>query len=192
MELDANQLRILIRHDEQAAMIQLIERFYERIYAFLRRLAGNDADAADLTQRTFGRLQQALPSFAGRSSPASWLHGIAYHVYVDWRRTSHRTEPRSEEWWAACPAREIPPDEAVARADLANTLYAAVDGLEPELRDSIHLHYYQGLTLQETADAMEVAASTVKYRLRQAMNELKKNISADQTAPLLKPKLKSL
>jgi RNA polymerase sigma-70 factor (ECF subfamily) len=192
MDLDANQLKTLVRHDEQAAVVQLIERFYERIYAFLRRLAGNDADAADLTQRTFGRVQQALPSFAGRSSPASWLHGIAYHVYVDWRRRNYRTEPRSDEWWAACPAKEIPPDEAAARADLAQTLYSAVDRLEPELRDSVHLHYYQELTLQETADAMEVAASTVKYRLRQAMAELQKRISTERTGPGLKSSVKTV
>ena len=72
------------------------------------------------------------------------------------------------------------------------TLYSAVDRLEPELRDSVHLHYYQELTLQETADAMEVAASTVKYRLRQAMAELQKNISTERTGPTLKPNLKSV
>ncbi len=177
MDLDANQLRDLARRDNPAAVVQLIELFYERIYAFLRRLAGNDADAADLTQRTFGRVQQALPSFAGRSSPASWLHGIAYHVYVDWRRANHRTESRPDEWWEACPSRDAAPDEIVAQADLAKTLYATVDRLEPDLRDPVHLHYYQGLTLQETADAMEVATSTVKYRLRQAVAELQKQLA---------------
>src|SRR4029079_6867639 len=102
MDLDTNQLRTLAREDTPAATVHLIEHFYERIYAFLRRLAGNDADAADLTQRTFVRVQQALPSFAGRSSIASWVHSIAYHIYVDWRRAERRTEARSDEWWGAC------------------------------------------------------------------------------------------
>jgi RNA polymerase sigma-70 factor (ECF subfamily) len=177
MDLDANQLRTLARQDTPAATVHLIERFYERIYAFLRRLSGNDADAADLTQRTFGRVQQALPSFAGRSSIASWMHSIAYHIYVDWRRADRRAEPRSDEWWAACPSAELPPDEAVAQTDFAHALYGFVDRLEPDLRESVHLHYYQGLTLQETADAMEVAASTVKYRLRQALDELRRKLS---------------
>src|SRR3972149_5802754 len=83
---------------DKAAAIRLIELFYERIFAFLRRLAGNDADAADLTQRTFSRVWQSLPTFAGRSSVGSWMHGIAYHVYVDWRRADRRTELRSDEW----------------------------------------------------------------------------------------------
>ena len=42
-----------LREGDSAACLELIETFYARIYAFLRRLAGNDADAADLTQRTF-------------------------------------------------------------------------------------------------------------------------------------------
>lgn len=182
MEAKANQLLERARRGDEAAASQLIELFYERIYAFLRRLSGNEADAADLTQRTFGRVWQALPSFAGRSSLASWLHGIAHHVYVDWRRANGRTESRPDEWWAGCPAIEHTPDEAVARSDLATALYSSVDGLEPDQRDAVHLHYYQGLTLQETADALGVATSTVKYRLRLALAQLQKQLAKERTS----------
>jgi len=181
MESQVNQLVENARHSDEGAAGQLIELFYERIYAFLRRLTGNDADAADLTQRTFGRVWQALPTFTGRSSLASWMHGIAHHVYVDWRRADRPTESRSEEWWADCPAVERTPDETVARSDLAAVLYASVEKLDPDLRDAIHLHYYQGLTLQETADALDVATSTVKYRLRLALAELQKQLASDRT-----------
>jgi RNA polymerase sigma-70 factor (ECF subfamily) len=178
MDNSVNQLVEAARGGDKTAAVGLIEHFYERVYAFLRRLAANEADAADLTQSTFSRVWQALPSFAGRSSVASWIHGIAYHVYVDWRRANHPTESRSNDWWSACPAAEAPPDELAARADLAATLYASVERLEPDLRESVHLHYYQGLTLQETAGAMEVAVSTVKYRLRLALDHLHKKLDA--------------
>jgi RNA polymerase sigma-70 factor (ECF subfamily) len=174
MESNANQLVEAARAGDRAAGLQLIELLYARVYAFLRRLAGNEADAADLTQRTFSRAWQALASFAGRSSISSWIHGIAYHVYVDWRRSDRHTESRPDEWWAARPASGAAPDELAARADLAAAVHAAVGRLEPEIRDTVHLHYYQGLTLEETAEALGVAASTVKYRLRQALGDLQK------------------
>lgn len=186
MESKANQLLESARRGDTAAASQLIELFYERIYAFLRRLTGNEADAADLTQRTFGRVWQALPTFAGRSSLASWLHGIAHHVYVDWRRADRRTESRPDEWWADCPAVEHTPDEAVARSDMAAVLYASVERIDPHLREAVHLHYYQGLTLQETAAALDVATSTVKYRLRLALAELER-LLATERAPLKLP-----
>lgn len=191
MELQTDQLVENARRGDKAAGNQLIESFYERIYAFLRRLAANDADAADLTQRTFGRVWQALPSFAGRSSFSSWIHGIAHHVYVDWRRANHRTEPRSDEWWSACASREPAPDDIATRADLAAQLFACVDALDADVRDTVHLHYYQELTLQETADALGVATSTVKYRLRQALAQLQKKAAEDfgSTKPRFDAKL---
>jgi RNA polymerase sigma-70 factor (ECF subfamily) len=170
----ANQLAEAARQGDRAAATRLIELFYERIYAFLRRLAGNDADAADLTQRTFGRVWQALPTFAGRSSFSSWIHGIAHHVYVDWRRANRHIEPRSDEWWNARVATGPAPDETVENNDLASALFVSVDSLDDDLRDTIHLHYYQELTLQETAEALGVATSTIKYRLRQALAKLQK------------------
>ena len=184
MESDANQLAETARRGDRAAAVRLIELFYERIYAFLRRLAANDADAADLTQRTFGRVWQALPTFAGRSSVSSWMHSIAYHVYVDWRRADRHTEPRSNEWWAARSAPEARPDEIVALADSAAAVYGSVEELEPDLRHTVQLHYYQNLTLHETADAMGVATSTVKYRLRQALTELQRKLSSERTSPV--------
>src|ERR1035441_9729870 len=126
MEPDAHQLVERARCGDGAAATELISLFYERIYAFLRRLTANDADAADLTQRTFARVWQALPTFEGRSSVASWIHSIAYHAYVDWHRADRHHEPRSNQWWAARPAADSQPDEIVAYTDMAATVYSTV------------------------------------------------------------------
>ena len=174
MEPDDNQVIERIRRGDARASVELVDLFYERLYAFLRRLSGQDADAADLTQRTFARIWHALPTYAGRSSVSSWIHGIAYHIYLDWYRRERRTEARPDEWWAAHRAGEPGPDELVARSDLSNALFASVEELEPELRDTLHLHYYQGLTIEETAVILGVATSTVKYRQRQAIERLQK------------------
>src|SRR4051794_21421488 len=177
MEPDPNRVLEKARGGDLRAASELIELFYARIYAFLRRLSGNEADAADLTQRTFSRVWQALESFAGRSSVGSWIHGIAYHVYVDWLRASGRTEPRSDEWWRLQPDASARPDEAAAQSDLSAAVYASVERLSPELRDTVHLHFYQGLTIEETAAALGIATSTVKYRQRQALAELQKQFA---------------
>jgi RNA polymerase sigma factor (sigma-70 family) len=145
MEASSNQLVAAAQLGDERAATRLIGEFYERIYAFLRRLSGR-------------------------------MHGIAHHVYVDWRRADRRGEPRTDEWWEACPAPGPGPAELAASADLAHALYAAVDHLEPDLRSTVHLHYYQDLTLQETADALGISASTVKYRLRSALDELQASL----------------
>lgn len=183
MELESERLVKAAGGGDEAAAIRLVEMHYERIYAFLRRLTPNDEDAADLTQRAFGKVWQALPTFAGRSSFASWLHSIAYHVYADWCRADRHAEFRPDEWWAERPGREAGPDELAAGSDMKSTLYASVDELEPDLRETVHLHYYQELTLDETAEAMGVASSTVKYRLRQALALLQKKLAEGRALP---------
>ncbi len=114
MHSDA-QLVQSVCHGETAAAVELVDKFYKRIFAFLRRLSASDADAADLTQRTFGRVWQALPGFEGRASLNSWIHSIAYRQFVDWHRSRSRNETRPDEWWNAHPAVEPGPDELIWR-----------------------------------------------------------------------------
>ena len=62
---------------DEAAAAELIDRHYERIYAYLRRVCGSDADAEDLTQRTFLKVWSSLASFRGHAAFSTWVHGIA-------------------------------------------------------------------------------------------------------------------
>ena len=181
MQANVQELVSAAQAGDEPAAVQLIESFYRPVYSFLRRLAGSEADAADLTQKVFSRIWQVLPTIAKPASVNSWVHSIAYHTYVDWLRSRRAPEPRSDAWWLALPTLEERPDEKVIRLDRASRVYAAVDQLEADLRDTVHLHYYQGLTLQETAEAMGVASSTVKYRLRQALAELQSQLGNEQS-----------
>ena len=156
-----------------AAASELVDLFYERIFAYFRRLCGNDDDAADLTQKTFFKVWTSLASYQRRSSFSTWLHGIAHHVYVDWRRIKRPADPQTDEWWEACAADGPSPFDDAAERDTARRLFALVERLEEGIKEVVHLHYYQGLSLSETAEALGIATSTVKYRLRDALNSLR-------------------
>jgi RNA polymerase sigma-70 factor (ECF subfamily) len=158
---------------EEDAAAELIDRHYERIYAYLRRLCGSDADAEDLTQRTFQKVWASLPTFRGQSAFSTWAHGIAHNVYVDFRRRRSVTDAQSDEWWATCVAEGPSPFEDAAGRELAQQLYALVEQLDEDARQAVHLHYYQGLSLSETSEVLNVPTSTLKYRLREALNALR-------------------
>jgi len=50
----------------------------------------------------------------------------------------------------------------------------------------VHLHYYQGLSLRETAQVLGVATSTVKYRLREVFKILRTNVCIEENKLNLK------
>jgi len=169
----AEQLCERAKAGDMQAASELVGLFYERIFGYLRRLSGAEGDAADLTQQTFVRVWAGLGAFEGRSSFSTWLHRIAYCAFVDWRRGRQPHDFQTDEWWKTCVADGPSPFEDAAERDLAHQLYAAVEHIEPPGREVVHLHYYQGLSLQETADVLNVHPSTVKYRLREAMGRLR-------------------
>jgi RNA polymerase sigma-70 factor (ECF subfamily) len=179
MESEGHNLVSAAQKGNHGAAEQLIEMFYARVYSFLRRLSGQDEDAADLCQKTFARVWKALPGFAGRSSVNSWIHGIAYHVYVDWLRALRPAEHRADDWWNGQVCSSAGPSDLAARRDLQAALYAGVALLEEGLRVTVHLHFFQGLSLRETAESLEIAESTVKYRLRKAITSLQRNLAEE-------------
>ena len=166
-----------------AAASDLVSLFYQRIFAYLRRLSGNDEDAADLTQKTFSRTWQSLPSYQRRSSFSTWLHGIAHHVYLDWRRKRNPGEAQTDEWWETLAGDSPTPFEDTSERELARQLYRWVDGLDDDKKQTVHLHYYQNLTLNETAEVLGVAVSTVKYRLREALDFLRARSNEAELRP---------
>jgi RNA polymerase sigma-70 factor (ECF subfamily) len=157
--------------DMQAAS-ELVLLHYEGVFAFFRRWRLNDADARDLTQKTFAKVWASLPSYQGRSSFSTWVHKIGYNLYIDWTRKGNRLEARPDEWWETCVAEGPDPFENAAERELALRLHAMVAGMDENRRQAVHLHYYHGLSIKETAEVLDVATSTVKYRLRAALDEL--------------------
>ena len=65
------------------------------------------------------------------------------------------------------------PFEEAAEREMACQLYALVEQLDEETKEAVHLHYYQGLSLKVTAEVLNIATSTLKYRLREALNSLR-------------------
>ncbi len=149
---------------------------YESIYRYLYRLCGDPLLAEDLTQETCLKAWRGLIGYEGRSSMKTWLLRIAYHLFVDWQRKGKLAPNYDNDWWDI-PDQTGPPDEVAHGRQQAAELYRLVERLDEDRRQVIHLHYYENLSLSETASVLSCPVSTVKYRLRKALNSLKHWIS---------------
>jgi len=179
---------------DHSAACELLKIHYTDVYAYLRRLCGNQADAEDLTQQTFLKVWSSLGSFTGRSKFSTWLHRIAHNTYIDFKRGNVGSNlDRSDQWWAECIDTHPSPLANVAERQMARRLYEAVDQLDEDKRQVVHLHYYQGLSIRETAKVLGIATSTVKYRLREVRKILRTKFGVreaitqqEQTIPFVK------
>ena len=160
---------------DSAAASELLREFYKPIFGYLCRLTGNRDDAADLTQITFAKAWNSLNRFRQASSFSTWIHRIAYCTHIDWVRQSKPTLQANDEWWRLIPATGPTPAHEAADIEDRRRLFSAVERLPDEDRQAIHLHYYQGLSLPQTAEVMAIPQSTLKYRLRNAVDRLRKD-----------------
>jgi RNA polymerase sigma-70 factor, ECF subfamily len=179
-----NRIRSLCKRAKKAdktAACELLTMYYSDIYAYLRRLSGSSQDAEDLTQQTFLKVWSSLDGFAGRSKFSTWLYRIAYNTYIDWRRGNiDQAQRRPDQWWFECEDENPSPLARVAEHQLAQQLYEAVDRLDEDKRQIVYLHYYQGLSIRETAKVLSIATSTVKYRLREVFKVLRAKIAFEK------------
>jgi len=181
MDRRINKLYKRAKKADKEAACELLRIHYADIYSYLRRLCGSSTDAEDLTQQTFLKVWSSLGSFAGRSKFSTWLYRIAHNTYIDWRRENVVVgRDHSEQWWAECIDKNPSPLANVAERQLARRLYEEVEQLDEDNRNLVHLHYYQGLSIRETANVLGIAKSTVKYRLREVFKILRAKINVEE------------
>ncbi len=194
------RIKTLCRRAKKAdkdAACELLKIYYAEVYAYLRRLCGSRDDAEDLTQQTFLKAWSSLDGFAGRSKFSTWLYRIAHNTFIDWhRRNTGSTQSCPDQWWQECIDQNPGPFANLAERQLAQRMYEAVGRLDEDKKQVVHLHYYQGLSIRETAKVLDIATSTVKYRLREVFKALRGKLGVReigtqqrQTIPIAKGEL---
>lgn len=147
---------------EGAAVRALYERYAPRVYAVVRRIAGDDDLAQDYAQEAWIRAIRALPTFRGDARFSTWLHRIAVNSALQsLRKADNRGKRRrampAEETLAA-PA--VPGDTLLRRR-----LEGALQELPEGMRQVLILHDIEGYTHDEIGDMLGVTAGTSKSQL---------------------------
>ncbi len=158
-----------------------------------RRLVSDPGEADDVAQDTW---IAALRSRPERGTPLRpWLATVARNLARMRRRSEGARDVRER---ARNPAAEIAtPDELASRLEAQRALVEALTRLREPYRSTVLLTYYERRTSDEIARRDGVSASTVRWRLRVAIDELRRELEQRQpggreawvlvVAPLARP-----
>lgn len=146
---------------------ELVRRHQGKIRALLLRLTrGNRTLTDDLTQEAFLRAYRGLSGFEGRSRFTTWVHRIAYFVYLNHRNRVRQPAALPEEFELTEAA---PEDEHSARrADLRRDLAMLVDELPERYREVIVMHFMGHVPYRDIATSLGMPLGTVKTQLHRA------------------------
>jgi len=167
--MDEAELIRRCRRGERPAQRALYERHTDRVYRLALRLTGNEQDAFDVAQETFVRAFERIGSFDGRARLATWLYRIATNEAMQLFRR-RQTDRRHLQIISARREEATRPEADAARLELDDALAR----LSEEHRTILILRYQEGLSYEDVAGVLEIAAGTVASRLNRARAELRK------------------
>ena len=189
-QISANEDAELVRKaqgGDTRAFDALVSKHRGKIYAMIRNMVKNDADAWDLSQEAFVKAWRALPKFESRARFSTWLFRISHNVVYDWlrkRRIEGEGELNDEIFDAGridpgartSPHQHDRPDEAMERGELRKQINGAIAQLSPDHREVILLREVQGMDYKEIAEATGNSMGTIMSRLHYARKKLQSSL----------------
>jgi RNA polymerase sigma-70 factor (ECF subfamily) len=176
-----------LRAGDRAEFARFVEEYSRQVYRLGLKILNDPQDAEDVLQETFLKAYKALPAFEGRSSLSTWLYRIAVNealmlarkrkpemVSVDEDQESEEgdLEPVQIVDWCCLPEREL------LNSESRRFLDAAIQQLSENLRVVFVLRDIEGLSIKDTAEALNLTETAVKTRLLRARLALREQLSS--------------
>ncbi len=172
-ERDFRLVKQILESGNRAAYSQLMDEYFEKVYARMLKMTNQPGDAEDLTMeafnKAFSKLEQYTPDFAF----STWLYRIAKNNCIDYLRRNKKdndTMVNQQEAGVGIAAHELAnqlpsPEQLMITRQETRLLREIVDTLHPKYKDIIKLHYFNELSCEEIAHQLELPEGTVKVRL---------------------------
>ena len=183
--VDDTDLVVRAQHGDVDAFALLTSPRTRRLFSAARMILRDDEVAADVVQEALFRAWRDLRALRDPARFDAWLRRILVRGCYAVTRSRSRgvveitLEPDAERGAAA--------GDAMAAVADRDQLDRAFGRLSPEQRAIVTLHFYLGLTLPETADALGIPIGTTASRLNRALQAMRAAVDADDRTPFLAP-----
>lgn len=173
------------RNRNEAAIRAIMQQNNRRLFRVARGILRNDAEAEDVVQETYVRAFTHLESFRGESSFATWLMRIAMNEALGRLRRQRPQIEISDLKPGALEAQIIrfpqssnlsDPERSMAQREIQKVVEQAVDQLPEAFRIVFITRVIEGMSVEETADLLQLKPETVKTRLHRARTLLRNNV----------------
>ncbi|MBI4732912.1 MAG: sigma-70 family RNA polymerase sigma factor [Chloroflexi bacterium] len=176
-----------LQRGDRAEFARMVDVFSGPLYRLALKMLGSPQDAEDVLQNTFIKALQNLKTFEGRSSLSTWLYRIAVNEALMLLRKQKPevsltdTLPEDSEDTDYSPVEFTDwcclPEEEFLTTESRQALDASMRRLPETLRVVFLLRDIEGLSIQETSEALGLTETAVKTRLLRARLRLRELLS---------------
>ena len=169
-----------------AAFEELVKRYDRKLFRIAQALTHNREDAEDVVQEAFVKAFQHLGQFRENSKFSTWLIRITLNQSLMNLRKRRLTREVSIDNNFQSEEDNLPinvadwapnPEELYRAAELREILSKTLQELGPGLRVVFVLRDVEGLSLEQTAEVLDLSLSAVKARSWRARLQLREQLS---------------
>lgn len=172
---------------DRSAFDALVSKYEIKAYQYAFRLTRNSDEASDVVAEAFIRVFNAISTFKGHSSFATWLYRIMTNCFLDLRKKvkpSTSLEVASQSGTGEIERQiEDPsptPHDHSEKTEREERVERAVNRLPEYQRAMIVMYHVDLLTYEEIAEALDLPIGTVKSRLNRARLSLRDFLIRDE------------
>jgi|SRR5579859_2657505 len=170
---------------DAAAFEQLVKRYDRRLLRISHTVTRNREDSEDAVQEALLKAFQNLADFREDSQFSTWLIRITMNQSLMKLRKRTRKEVSLDEDFQAdgevlpldVPDRAPSPEQLCWASELRDILVRTVEGLRPILRTVFVLRDVEGLSIEQTAQVLNLSQSAVKARLWRVRLQLRERLN---------------
>jgi len=186
---DAELMQRYVEGDE-AAFREIVNRYKNSLYAFLKQFLSQSDLVDDVFQETFLQLFTSRESFDLNRPLRPWLFTIAANKAKDALRKAQRTnavpigtiseseDMSFDEMLNALSSDTAVPYDEVERNETAARVSEVIAGMPENLREILVLAYFNRFSYKQMADILSIPIGTVKSRLHTAVARFAKDWKA--------------
>ena len=174
-----------------AEVQEIWQHIHTGLRSFIAKRVVNEAEADDIAQEVWLKMQRGLDGLKDQSRLISWIYQIARHAIIDHYRAPERRREMSaglaadlEVYQSSSSRQKASEDSGQRRTELAGCLRPMIERLSEEYRQAVVLVDLEGLTQQEAASQLGLSLSGMKSRVQRGRRQLKGMLEACCTIEL--------
>jgi RNA polymerase sigma-70 factor, ECF subfamily len=186
---DVELAKLVVPRDPHAVRA-VTRRNNQRLYRAAWSVLRDRAEAEEAVQDAYLKAFAAMVGFAGASSLSTWLTRIVINEALERKRTAERRRRILREQSAvdiddyreklmAGSETSQSPEAQTMRTQIAKLLERAIANLPEPLRPVFVLREIEGLSVEETAEALQIPTGTVKSRLLRSRRRLQRELDPE-------------
>lgn len=165
-----------LRQGEEAALSEIYERYWGRLFTVAANRLGNAQEAEECVQDVLYKLWRLKDTLYVENDDLSAYLAVGMRNQIFNRRLKRHRERLRAAGYEVNDAKQPSPEQLLIAQELQERIDQTINDLPSQCRIVFELSKKEGKTIKQMADQLGISENTVKYHLKKANRDIRGNL----------------